>query len=91
MEIKNKVNLLFSSLFSNINCEEPYIEYNILYIPFKYDFSNGLMVFDESRTLDPFRCKPFQFENASVDWIKMKYLTKEPAIYEMEQFLKSHV
>jgi hypothetical protein len=89
--IKDKVNSLFAQVFPDIKCEEPYIEFNILYIPFTWNHaSNGLMVFDESRSLDPFRCKPFQFEESGlVDWIKMKYLLKEPAVYEMEQFLRS--
>lgn len=45
------------------------------------------MVFTETG-IDAFRCRPFQFENSTVDWIKMKYLTREPAISEMEAFLR---
>ena len=47
------------------------------------------MVFVDCR-LDPFQCRPFQFEDPT-DWIKMKYLTKEPAISEMEAFLGSKI
>jgi hypothetical protein len=90
IQVKDKANSIFAVLFPNIQCDMPYIQYGILYIPFTWRFiSKGLMVFDESMSLDPFRCKPFQFEQCLVDWIKIKYLTKEPAVYEMEQFLRS--
>lgn len=89
-EIKNKANAIFTPLFSNIQCQEPYIESETLFVPFTWGIClNGLMVFDESGTLDAFRCRPFQFEQSGiVDWIKMKYLTKESAITQMEQFLR---
>ena len=88
--IKDKVNSLFASLFPHIKCEEPYIDSQTLFVPFTWRFlSKGLMVFDESRALDPFRCRPFQFEDSLVDWIKMKYLTRESAITEIEAFLRS--
>ena len=87
-EIKNKANSLFAPLFPNIQCEEPYIESETLFIPFTWGIlSNGLMAFSQTG-IDPFKCRPFQFENASVDWIKMKYLTKEPIITKMEVFLR---
>jgi len=88
-KIKDKANSLFASLFPNIKCEEPYLELQTLVVPFTWNLSNGLMAFDERGTLDPFRCRPFQFENPLVDWIKMKYLTSEPAITEMEKFLRN--
>lgn len=84
--IKEKANSLFATVFPNIKCEEPYIDSQTLYIPFTWDLlSKGLMVFDQGM-LDAFRCRPLSFEG--IDWIKMKYLTKEPAIYEMEAFLR---
>ena len=88
-DIKGKANSLFASLFPNIQCEEPYLEGQILFVPFTWSIcSIGLMVF-ESGSLDAFRCRPFQFENSgTVDWIKMKYLTKERAIIQMEAFLR---
>lgn len=88
--IKDKVNCIFSTLFPNIQCQEPYIESYILFVPFTWNtLSNGLMAFNMSGTLDAFRCRPFQFEQSGiVDWIKMKYLTKEKAISEMEQFIR---
>jgi hypothetical protein len=87
-EIKNKANSIFVSLFPNIKCEEPYIESETLFVPFTWNtLSKGLMVFSDTG-IDAFRCRPFQFENPSVDWIKMKYLTREPAIAEMEEFLR---
>jgi len=86
--IKEKVNSLFAALFPHIKCEEPYIDSQTLFVPFTWGyFSKGLMVF-ESGTLDAFRCKPHQFENPLVDWIKMKYLTRELAITEIEAFLR---
>ena len=91
-DIKGKVNSLFANLFPNIKCEEPYLDGEILFVPFTWSIcSNGLMVF-ESGSLDAFRCRPFQFENSgTVDWIKMKYLTKELAISEMEAFLRPFI
>ena len=87
--IKAKANSLFATLFTNIQCQEPYLDGEILFVPFTWSiYSNGLMAFD-SGSLDAFRCRPFQFENSgTVDWIKMKYLTKEPAISQMEAFLR---
>lgn len=87
--IKEKINSLFAALFPNIKCEEPYLDLQTLFVPFTWGyFSKGLMVFDETLTLDAFRCKPYQFENSLVDWIKMKYLTRESAITEIEAFLR---
>ena len=86
--IKDKANFLFTPLFPNIKCEEPFVELQTLFVPFTWNLSNGVMAFDERGTLDPFRCRPFQFENPLVDWIKMKYLTREPAISKMEAFLR---
>ena len=87
-EIKNKANTLFATLFPGIQCEEPYIESETLFIPFTWNtLSKGLMAFSQTG-IDAFRCRPFQFENSLVDWIKMKYLTKEPAISKMEAFLR---
>jgi hypothetical protein len=89
-EIKEKANILFSPLFPGIKCEEPVLESHTLRIPFTWGLlSRGLMVFEDCN-LDPFRCRPFQFED-STDWIKMKYLTKESAISEMEAFLRSKI
>jgi hypothetical protein len=87
--IKDKANSIFVTLFPNIQCQEPFIESEILFVPFIWNtWSNGLMAFNMSGTLDAFRCRPFQFEQSGiVDWIKMKYLTKEQAISEMEQFI----
>lgn len=88
--IKDKANCIFATLFPNIQCKEPYIESEILFVPFTWNtWSNGLMAFNMSGILDAFRCRPFQFEQSGlVDWIKMKYLTKESAISEMEQFIR---
>ena len=86
--IKKKADSLFAPIFPHIQCQEPYLESETLCIPFTWGyFSKGLMVFTETG-IDAFRCKPFQFENSTVDWIKMKYLTREPAIIEMEAFLR---
>lgn len=88
--IKDKANSLFARIFPNIQCQEPYIESETLFVPFTWNtWSNGLMAFNVSGTLDAFRCRPFQFEQSGiVDWIKMKYLIKEQAITEMEQFIR---
>jgi hypothetical protein len=87
--IKEKAESIFATLFPNIQCQEPYIESEVILVPFTWNtWSKGLMVFSESG-LDAFRCRPFQFENSgTVDWIKMKYLTKESAIIKMEAFLR---
>lgn len=89
--IKETVNSLLVSLFPLINCQEPYIIETNLYIPFYWNGLPGreaLMVFNDFYSFDPFKSKPLADEYSSeIDWIRLKYLTKEPAIFQLEEFL----
>jgi hypothetical protein len=37
---------------------------------------------------DPFLSKPYEFEGLGIDWIKLAYLDKEPAINKLEDYIR---
>ena len=94
--IKELVNSLFSDVFKGIECKELYICEDKLYILFFHGLlppkQKATMIFDiqyNSLTFNPFISRPHTFEEGGIDWIAMKYLIKEPAIYRLEEELNA--
>lgn len=93
--IQSKAKALFSHIFNHIECNLPYTKDSNLYIPFTWnDIPKrcGLMSFEiheNNISFDPFTSRPYEFEKLGIDWVKLKYIIREHAIYTLEEFIRS--
>jgi hypothetical protein len=76
-----------------MKCQQPYINNTHLYIPFQWNDTPvrlGLLTFSiaEHIIFDPFLSKPYEFEGLGIDWIKLAYLDKEPAITKLQDYIR---
>jgi trehalose/maltose hydrolase-like predicted phosphorylase len=96
--VKQNANTIFSKLFSEFVCEEPYFSGEAFYLPFTYSHITvrGILVYELYNSdkkhffFDPFRSSPQHCIVNGIDWISMKYIDGCTEFDDFGQYLTEY-
>lgn len=97
--VKQNANTIFSKVFSEFVCEEPYFINEIFYLPFTYVSHitvRGIIVYELYNSekkhffFDPFRSSPQHCLANGINWISMKYIERYKEFDEFGQYLTEY-